>query len=193
MYTGLIGSLKVADAFGGYRNIAYINGWSVEEKSEMIDCSEFGEADKKSIAGAKSWSASANGTICFDSAGGHDDLFETHYRGKPLLFRFYLSDSGKQGAEEDTYLCGTGYIESMSMDLSAEDRGTISLSVSGVGPLELFVNGKNVVSDREHRVNDAISLYVDSDRHLYAVVPDALDESCVWVDEETGRLFIRFL
>lgn len=191
MYTGLVGALKVLNAFGDYVNIAYVSGWSVEEKSEMIDCSEFVEADKKSVAGAKSWSASANGAICFDCVGGYDDLFEAHYRGKPIMFHFHLSDGAIAKSKENTYLCGTGYIESISMDLSTGDRGNVSLSVSGVGPLELFVDDKNVVTDRDHRVNDAVSFYIGSDRHLYAEIPEVLADCCVWVDEQSGHLFIK--
>ncbi len=191
MYTGLTGALKITNALGHYHNIAYVSGWSVEEKSEMIDCSEFVESDKKSIAGAKSWSASANGAICFDTVDGYDDLFEAHYRGSPVIFHFHLSDGGIDGVKEDTYLCGTGYIESVSMELSAGNTGTVSLSVSGVGPLELFVDGKNVMSDKEHKINDAVGFYVGSDGNLYARVPESLDKSCVWLDDDNGCLFIK--
>lgn len=188
MYTGLIGALKTENAFGDYTNIAYISGWSVDEKAEMIDCSEFGSAEKNSIAGAKSWTASANGAIFFDKVGGHDELFEAYYLGKPLSFHFHLSDKSA-GGEKDTYLCGSGYIESISVDLSSGDRGNVSLSVSGVGPLELFIDDKNIMSEMTHRKNTAIGLYIGSNGNLYAEVPDYLDKSNVWV--ENGRLYIK--
>lgn len=190
MYTGLVGALKTENAFGEFTDIAYISGWSVDEKAEMIDCSEFGSADKNSIAGAKSWSASADGTICFDKVGGYDELFEAYCLGKPISFHFHLSDGNIEG-KENTYLCGSGYIESISVKLSSGDIGTASVSVAGVGPLELFVNDKNIMSDRAHRVNTAIALYVGGDGHMYAEIPDYLDDRSVWVDESSGRLYIK--
>ncbi len=143
MYTGLVGALKTENAFGEFTDIAYISGWSVDEKAEMIDCSEFGSADKNSIAGAKSWSASADGTICFNKVGGYDELFEAYCLGKPISFHFHLSDGNIEG-KENTYLCGSGYIESISVKLSSGDIGTASVSVAGVGPLEMFVNDKTL-------------------------------------------------
>lgn len=190
MYTGLVGALKTENAFGEFTDIAYISGWSVDEKAEMIDCSEFGSADKNSIAGAKSWSASADGTICFNKVGGYDELFEAYCLGKPISFHFHLSDGNIEG-KENTYLCGSGYIESISVKLSSGDIGTASVSVAGVGPLELFVNDKNIMSDRAHRVNTAIALYVGGDGHMYAEIPDYLDDRSVWVDESSGRLYIK--
>lgn len=190
MYTGLVGALKTENAFGEFTDIAYISGWSVDEKAEMIDCSEFGSADKNSIAGAKSWSASADGTICFNKVGGYDELFEAYCLGKPISFHFHLSDGNIEG-KENTYLCGSGYIESISVKLSSGDSGTASVSVAGVGPLEMFVNDKNIMSDRAHRVNTAIALYVGGDGHMYAEIPDYLDERSVWVDKSSGRLYIK--
>lgn len=190
MYTGLVGALKTENAFGEFTDIAYISGWSVDEKAEMIDCSEFGPADKNSIAGAKSWSASADGTICFNKVGGHDELFEAYSLGKPISFHFHLSDGNIEG-RENTYLCGSGYIESISVKLSSGDSGTVSVSVAGVGPLEMFVNDKNIMSDRAHRVNTAIALYVGGDGHMYAEIPDYLDDRSVWVDKSSGRLYIK--
>lgn len=190
MYTGLVGALKTENAFGEFTDIAYISGWSVDEKAEMIDCSEFGSADKNSIAGAKSWSASADGTICFNKVGGYDELFEAYCLGKPISFHFHLSDGNIEG-KENTYLCGSGYIESISVKLSSGDSGTASVSVAGVGPLEMFVNDKNIMSDRAHRVNTAIALYVGGDGHMYAEIPDYLDDRSVWVDKNSGRLYIK--
>ena len=33
MYTGLVGALKTENAFGEFTDIAYISGWSVDEKA----------------------------------------------------------------------------------------------------------------------------------------------------------------
>lgn len=63
--------------------------------------------------------------------------------------------------------------------------------MAGVGPLEMFVNDKNIMSDRAHRVNTAIALYVGGDGHMYAEIPDYLDDRSVWVDKSSGRLYIK--
>ena len=57
---------------------------------------------------------------------------------------FYLDDAviGKE-----TCFKGKGIIESLSIDLTAEDKGNISISVRGSGALELIVNGKAVDAD----------------------------------------------
>jgi hypothetical protein len=55
----------------------------------------------------------------------------------------------------------------------------------------MFVNDKNIMSDRAHRVNTAIALYVGGDGHMYAEIPDYLDDRSVWVDKSSGRLYIK--
>lgn len=188
MYTGMTGALKIVNALGGETTIAYISDWSVEGKTEMIERTRVGQTNRQVVPGFQSWSASANGTICFDSAGGHDDLFAAQYNGTKIMFHFYLNDGQLGGSGKNTYLCGEGYIESLSMDLAAEDRGTVSISVAGTGALELYVDDVNVITGEEHLLKDALRLKIEND-HLYAIVPDDVSQS-VWIDD-AGHLVVK--
>ena len=49
--------------------------------------------------------------------------------GTPISVTFYLDETVK--------FSGTAYIESMSVDISAEDKGNISISLNGDGELTL--------------------------------------------------------
>lgn len=188
MYTGITGALKRMDALGRFITIGYISDWSITDKTEMIEASSLTEINKKAFAGAQSWSASANGTVCFDRAGGHDELFSAQYNGDKILFHFYLNDGEKNDSGKNTYLCGEGYIESLGLNLTAEDRGTVTIGVVGTGALELIVDDVNAVSKEKHMTDEALRLKIE-DGHLYAVVPDGMGQS-VWVDD-TGYLVVK--
>ena len=189
MYTGLTGALKIINALGGETTIAYISDWSVEGKTEMIERTRVGQTNRQVVPGFQSWSASASGTISFDGAGGHDDLFAAQYNGTKILFHFYLKDGKLSGGSgKNTYLCGEGYIESLSMDLSAEDCGSVSISVAGTGPLELYVDDINVVTSEEHILKDTLKMKIENG-HLYADVPDDMAQS-VWIDD-AGHLVVK--
>lgn len=148
MYTGLTGALKIVDILGQRMTVAYVSGWSVDDKTEMIDCSQFGSAETNKIAGRKSWSASAEGAVCFAENADHRILFEKKAAGLPLELEFYL-DVGENGTDPEsteTFLCGSGYIESLSLDLSAGDKGNISISIAGDGPLDVYAAGARIGS-----------------------------------------------
>ena len=189
MYTGMTGALKVVNALGIPSPVAYISGWSVEGKTEMIERTKVGEVGRQIVPGFQSWSASANGTVYFDGAGGHDELFAAQYNGTKLLFHFYLNDGKITPSGKNTYFCGEGYIETMSIDLSAEDKGNISISVAGTGALELYVDDKNVMTGAEHKQKETIEFNIDDNGILYANVPDEFKDD-VWKDER-GHLIVR--
>ena len=54
------------------------------------------------------------------------------HNGNEVVCEFYLDNSTK--------FSGTGLIESLSIDLSAEDKGNVSISISGTD--ELIYPGK---------------------------------------------------
>lgn len=192
MYTGLTGSLKIRDAFGMPRTIAYISGWSVEDKTEMIDCSEFGSSNTNKIAGRKSWSASADGTISFTDGVSQEMLFERKAAGLPIDAEFYLDigAADTDPSQTGTYLRGKGYIESLSVDLSAEDKGNISISISGDGSLDMIVNGKSIlgITESEYRMEFYVN---ENDGHLYANVPDRYKDD-VYINEN-GHLVVKVI
>ncbi|MFR1566422.1 MAG: phage tail tube protein [Christensenellales bacterium] len=131
MYTGLTGKVKIgADTAA---EIAYISNWSVEDTVELIEVSELGKRTKGKLAGLRGWTASAEGAIEFsDAEKGHKALFEAMHNGNEVVCEFYLDSSTK--------FSGTGLIESLSIDLSAEDKGNVSISISGTD--ELIYPGK---------------------------------------------------
>lgn len=187
MYTGMTGALKTSTATGIPMTVAYISGWSVEGKTEMIERTQVGEVGRQVVPGFQSWSASANGTVYFEGAGGHEDLFAAQRNGTKLLFHFYLND-GKNSDDNTAYFCGMGYIESLSVDLSAEDKGNISISVAGTGTLDLFVDNKNVLTKEEHKPKEMMEFFVDNG-NLLVNVPDTFKDD-VWKTED-GHLIVR--
>jgi len=129
MYTGLTGKVMI-----GTQTIAYISNWSIDMSRDVIEVPQLGSPNKHKVAGLKDWSASADGTVLFGAPptvpsglSNHAILFNTMNSGLPVVCKFYLN--------ETTYFSGNGLIESLSVDLSAEDKGNISISISGVGPL----------------------------------------------------------
>jgi len=140
IYTGLTGKVTL----GG--EVAYISNWSVDLSREIIEVTVLGQKYKEKAAGQVSWNASADGTVCFgnDGRSGHKSLFDAMNNGTKVKCEFYLHDADKADRPySDTVVGGTtqyknsvkfegvGFIESLSVDLSAEDKGNISISISG--------------------------------------------------------------
>ncbi|MDR1905394.1 MAG: hypothetical protein LBQ27_00555 [Clostridiales bacterium] len=144
MYTGLTGKITIAEkasgTYGTELTIGYISNWSVEDNSDIIEFSEFGGSSPAGAGytvkrpGQQSWSASADGAVSFENGKNQSALFSAKNQRKEIKLRLYLS------AADNTYFEGTGFIESLSADMSAEDKGNISISVSGNGKLSLYVN-----------------------------------------------------
>lgn len=144
MYTGLTGKLTlgIVSTEGGTQSaselpaVAYISNWSIEDTVELIEVSVLGQKTKNKLAGLRGWTASAEGAVEFtDGTAGHKLLFEAMQGGKEVKCEFYL--------DGNTKFSGKGLIESLSIDLSAEDKGNISISISGID--ELVYPGKSTV------------------------------------------------
>ena len=124
VFIGVTGKVTI----GG--EVAYISNWSVENSVELIEFAELGEKSRHKVAGMTSWTASADGTVYFGTdAKSHARLFTAMNNGTPVECDFYLDSIS------DVKFSGTGLIESLSVDLSAEDKGNISISISGCGQL----------------------------------------------------------
>ena len=143
MYTGLTGKVKIGKGTAAY--IAYISNWSVEDTSDIIEFAELGKPFKKKAAGLQTWSASADGAVEFTS-DAHTLLFDAKHKGDKVLVELYLND-GQLQAADTMFFKGYGYIESLSVDLSAEDKGNISISINGSGELVLYHNTAAIVGD----------------------------------------------
>lgn len=151
MYTGLTGKISYLEKNGEgaaiEKTIGYIGNWSVEDTADVVEVSMLGSKYKKKTVAQQSWSASADGAVDFEGAEGHNKLFAIKAAGGEIKVRFYLS------AEDNTYFEGNAFIESLGVDLSAEDKGNISISLSGTSQIEggkeyglrLFVKGAAVV------------------------------------------------
>ena len=133
MYTGLTGKIMIGVESAA--EVAYISNWSVEDTVELIDVPQLGERTKGKVAGLRGWTASADGALEFSSTSGHKALFDAMHKGDKVACEFYL-ESGTTPVK----FGGTGMIESLSVDLSAEDKGNISISISGID--ELVYPGK---------------------------------------------------
>ncbi|MCL2797025.1 MAG: hypothetical protein FWD58_03100 [Firmicutes bacterium] len=141
MYTGLTGALKVY-LDGNWGTVAYISGWSIDDSAEIIETTKIGEVHKDAFAGMQNWSASADGAIVFNGNDAQAALFMAKQAGLKIKLQFFLDDKSNVTNGKSTYFSGYGYIESLSVSLSAEDKGNISIGIKGTGKLKLRVNGR---------------------------------------------------
>ena len=162
MYTGLTGSLRV-----GENPVAYISGWSIDDNSEIIEVRKIGQAHKDAYAGYQSWSASADGAASFEN-NGQARLFKAKQLGEKVFLKLYLK---YQESGENTWFEGSGYIESLSVDISAGNIANLSISIKGVGALKLYENGQDVITGNEVQPieEEVFTLKLDrSSGNLYA-------------------------
>ncbi|MCL2369702.1 MAG: phage tail tube protein [Firmicutes bacterium] len=145
MYTGLTGALKTLTGLTGrYESVAFISGWNLEQSTEVIEISKVGKVDKEAYTGKQSWSASASGTIVFSGENsGHEQLFRAQQLGQRVRLQLHLFDSIRNG-QDSTYFLGNGFIESLSVDMSAEGVAKIDISIKGTGKLETIIDGENL-------------------------------------------------
>lgn len=130
MYTGLTAKLEIKNGSEGAASVvAYISNWSVEETRDLIEVTKLGSKVKEKKPSLYSWTASADGTADFGSTSNQKSFRDAMIAGTPVSVTFYL--------DETTKFTGSAYIESMSIDISAEDKGSISISLSGDGELTL--------------------------------------------------------
>lgn len=128
-YNGIAAKLSVMNG-ETVEDIGYISNFSVEESKSVVEITAFGKDCKEKLPSIYGWSASAAGIADFNTATGQKKLREAMIKGQPVKVRFYLD-------KDKIYLEGTAYIESMSLDISAEDKGNISISLSGDGELTM--------------------------------------------------------
>lgn len=127
MYTGITAHLEAKrEGDTAAKSIGYISNFSIEETRDVVEVSRLGHFCKDKVAALYSWSASADGAAEF-AAGGQDDLREALKTGKKISVSFYL--------DSNTYFTGDAIVESFSVDISAEDKANVSISLSGCGEL----------------------------------------------------------
>ena len=128
MYTGITAKLTITQN-ETEKEIAYISNFSIEETRDMIEVTKLGTVTKEKVPSTLSWSASADGAADFASTNGQKDLRDAMTNGTLVNVKFYL--------DETTYLTGQAYVESLSTEVSSDDKTSISISLAGTGSLTM--------------------------------------------------------
>ena len=118
LYTGRTGYIKL-----GANNLAHMSSWSLELSIDIGEVISYGEDYKEKIPGVKDWTASADGVVDFDTASGQRELVTAFEAGTLMECAF--------GLDTTTSFVGTAYIESLSVDSSADGHVEMSISLSG--------------------------------------------------------------
>ena len=126
LYTGITGKVKL-----GEKLIAHIANFSLETTSEIQEVISFGNKFKEKVPSILDWTADVDGAADFAKDSGQKELWDAMNNQTLLTFGFYLNDA--------TYMEGSGYIESLSIDNAADGNAEVSASISGSGSLELTV------------------------------------------------------
>ena len=131
LYSGVTGKISMKKGTAEAVDIVHMSSWSVELSKEMIEVVSFGDDYKEKVPSIKDWSASADGAADFDTTGGQAMLVEAFEDGSALTGSFYLND--------DTFLVGDCYIESLSIEHAADGKADISISLAGSQAVTLTV------------------------------------------------------
>lgn len=137
-YTGLTGKIAIVKNGAAAVDILHMSGFSVELKKDIIGIASFGRSTKEKKPGIKDWSASADGSADFADGAGQDLLMEAFDDGDDIVATFYL--------DADTFLEGTGLIESLSIKHAADGKADISISLAGEDACALTVPADPPVS-----------------------------------------------
>lgn len=79
----------------------------------------------------KDWSSSADESADFDDDSGQKELVDAFESGAQLKGSFYLDD--------DTFLVGDCYVESLSIEHAADGKADVSISLAGSKAVTLTV------------------------------------------------------
>lgn len=132
IYTGLTAKLTI----GENETIGYISNWSVEETRDVIEVTQLGSKNKTVRPSLHYWTASAEGAADFESTSGQKKLRDAMVNGTAVTAKFYLDDG--------TYMTGKAYVTAFSVNISSEDKGGVSVSLTGDGELTLMVPTESV-------------------------------------------------
>ena len=122
-YSGITAKLVVNN-----EDVAYISNWSIEETHDTIEVTQLGKDTKEIVPSLYYWTASAEGAADF-SDNAQKTLRDAMRAGTEVDITFYLSDTAR--------LVGKAYVTAFSVNISAEDKGGVSISVTGNGELKL--------------------------------------------------------
>lgn len=128
LYSGLTGYVKVGTGSSA-KVIAHISGFDLEKSTEILEDVSFGNTYKEKVPTIKDWTASANGSVDFDTNSGQKDLEDAFENSTALTFAF--------GITETIFYEGVGYIESLSISNEADGKAEIEISISGTNGITL--------------------------------------------------------
>jgi len=131
LYSGVTGKISIKKGEEAEKDIVHMASWNVELSKEIIEVVSFGNDYKEKIVSIKDWSASADGTADFDTDGGQKALVEAFENGEKVTANFYL--------DENTFLAGDCYVESLSIEHAADGKANISISLAGSKAVTLTV------------------------------------------------------
>ena len=131
LYSGVTGKLSVKQGTATAVDIVHMASWSVDLTKEIIEVVSFGDDYKEKVASIKDWSASADGAADFAADGGQKMLLDAFESGEKITGSFYLDD--------DTFLVGDCYIESVTIEHAADGKADISISLAGSKAVALTV------------------------------------------------------
>ena len=135
-YTGLTAKLTVElkknETEKEEKTIAYISNWSIDETRDVVEITELGKATKEVKPTLLYWSGSAEGAVDFADGTGQKELRTLMASGESVKMYFYL--------DKKVCLTGNAVITALSFGASAEDKSSISISVTGSGALTLDDN-----------------------------------------------------
>ena len=126
-YTGLTAAVSVDST-----PLAYMNNLELNLDRNIIEILQFGSEYKNKALGMKNWNANVEGTVAFDTTGGHKALVDAYNDGTKVSLQVLL----KTGV----YFEGDAYIASLSISGTPDDALTISAEFEGDGAIT-FTNG----------------------------------------------------
>lgn len=127
-YTGLTASVKVGSGESA-KTIAYISGVDLSLEKEIIEILAFGMKYKEKVPAIKDWSASIEGTVALAAEGTQKEFYDAFESGDPLTLGIYLDDKN--------YFEGTGYVSSVEISASPDDKISLSSEIAGSGAVVL--------------------------------------------------------
>ena len=133
LYTVVTGKISIKNGAGAETDILHMSSWSVELSKEIVESVSFGMDYKEKVPAIKDWSASADGDADFDTESGQKILLDAFESGAELTGSFYL--------DEDTFLVGKCFVESLSISHAADGKAEVSISLAGSGAATFNVSG----------------------------------------------------
>ena len=115
-----------AGAAGSAAVVGYLNTWSVNLSSEVIDVGVFGTRWKDNVSGSASWSGSISG-FCDLADTGQIAVESSLTEGTAIDVYFFLSGTA--------YRYGSAYITGISTEDTHSGVVTFSADITGTGEL----------------------------------------------------------